>query len=73
MVSTASFCRRVEAALALGVDDAADHVLAAGDLLVVGAGAVDDAPGGEVHEVDHDRCGAEVDGEAHAGVFEGAG
>ena len=33
----------LEAVLALGVDDAADHVLAAGDLLVVGAGGVDDA------------------------------
>ena len=48
MVSTASCCSALEPVLALGVDDAADDVVAAGDLLVVGARRVDDAAGGEV-------------------------
>src|SRR5674536_174058 len=63
----------IEAALALGIDDAADHVLAAGDLLVVGARGVDDAPGREVEEVGHDRGRPEVHGQTHAGMVEGAG
>ncbi len=58
--------------LALGVDDARDHVLAAGDLLVVGARAVDDAAGLEVDEVGHDRRGPRVDGEPHAALPEDA-
>ena len=57
--------------LALGVDDAADDVVAAGDLLVVGARRVDDAAGGEVDQVGDDRGGAEVHGEAHARLGEG--
>ena len=60
----------IQATLALGVDDAADDVLAAGDLLVVGAGRVDHASGREVEQVGDDAGGAEVDGEAHAGLRE---
>ncbi len=60
----------VEAALALGVDDAADDVLAAGDLLVVGAGRVDHASRLEVEQVSDDAGGAEVDGKAHARLRE---
>ncbi len=54
-----------QAAFALGVDDARDHVVAAGDLLVVGARGVYHPPAGEVDQVDHHRCGAQVDGQTH--------
>ena len=61
----------LQSVLALGVDDAADDVVAAGDLPVVGARGVGDAAGEEVDEVgDHGR-GAEVDGDAHARLREG--
>ena len=62
-----------EAALAARVDDARDHVVAAGDLLVVGALGVDHAPRLEVDEVGDDRRRAEVDGDAHAALAEDAG
>ena len=72
IVSSSEELQAQQPALALGVDDAADHVVAAGDLLVVGARAVDDAAGLEVDEVRHDRRGAHVDGEPHATLSEGA-
>ncbi len=56
----------LEPALALRVDDARDDVVAAGDLPVVGAGRVDDAPGREIDEVGDHRRRAQVDGHPHA-------
>ncbi len=64
------FLQPIQPVLALGVDDAADHVVAAGDLLVVGARRVDHAPGGEVDEVGHHGRRAEVDGDAQARLGE---
>ena len=61
-----------EAALSLREDDARDDVLAAGDLLVVGAGRVDHATRLEFDEIGHHRGGADVHGEAHALLAEGA-
>ena len=61
----------LEPVLALGVDDAADDVVAAGDLLVVGARGVDDAAGGEIDEVGDHGGGAEVDGDPQARLGEG--
>jgi hypothetical protein len=62
-----------QAAVALGVDDARDHVVAAADLLVVGAGRVHDLGGREIDEVDDHRRGPKVHGHAHAALAEGAG
>ena len=62
----------LQPAPALGVDDAADHVVPAGDLPVVGARAVDHATGLEVDEIRDDRRGPQVDGEPHATLSEGA-
>ncbi len=64
IVSTTSCCRRARPWPALRVHDARDDIVAAGDLRVVGGGAVDHPPRAELHQVDDDARRPHVHGQA---------